>query len=90
MNRCERVRWYTFALGTEVDLHSPHWHGNTGILHGRRVDVIELMPASTRTVDMQPDASGTWMFHCHVNDHIAAGMTALYTVRGAGGPGCGG
>ncbi len=90
MNRCERVRWYTFALGTEVDLHSPHWHGNTGILHGRRVDVIELMPASTRTVDMQPDASGTWMFHCHVNDHIAAGMTALYTVRGAGGPSCGG
>ncbi len=90
MNRCERVRWYTFALGTEVDLHSPHWHGNTGILHGRRVDVIELMPASTRIVDMQPDAPGTWMFHCHVNDHITAGMMALYTVEGEGGPGCGG
>ena len=89
MNRCERVRWYTFALGTEVDLHTPHWHGNTGILYGRRVDVVELMPASGRVVDMQPDAAGTWMFHCHVNDHITAGMTALYTVNGEGGPGCG-
>jgi manganese oxidase len=88
MNRCERVRWYTFALGTEVDLHSPHWHANTGILYGRRVDVVELMPASGRVVDMQPDAPGIWMFHCHVNDHITAGMTALYTVRGEGGPGC--
>ena len=89
MNRCERVRWYTFALGTEVDLHSPHWHGNTGLLYGRRVDVIELMSASTRVVDMRPDAPGIWMFHCHVNDHITAGMTALYTVHGEGRPGCG-
>jgi manganese oxidase len=33
------------------------------------------------TADMVPDAVGTWMFHCHVNDHIIAGMTALYRVR---------
>ena len=25
----ERVRWYVMAQGTEVDLHTPHWHGNT-------------------------------------------------------------
>jgi hephaestin len=29
---------------------------------------------------MIPDNAGVWMFHCHVNDHIAAGMTALYRV----------
>jgi hephaestin len=32
------------------------------------------------TADMQPDDVGTWLFHCHVNDHIAAGMLSLYTV----------
>jgi len=23
---------------------------------------------------------GTWLFHCHVNDHIRAGMLTRYTV----------
>lgn len=30
---------------------------------------------------MQPDAIGTWLFHCHVNDHITAGMQSLYHVE---------
>ncbi|HZD00265.1 MAG TPA: multicopper oxidase domain-containing protein [Actinomycetes bacterium] len=29
---------------------------------------------------MQPDNPGTWLYHCHANDHIDAGMAALYTV----------
>jgi len=81
MGRGERLRWYLFALGTEVDLHTPHWHGNTGLAGGRRVDVVNLLPASAEVVDMSPDSAGVWLFHCHVNDHIAAGMTALYSVR---------
>jgi len=47
------------------------------------VDVIGLLPAMAEVIDIQPDAPGTWMFHCHVNDHITAGMTALYRVREA-------
>jgi len=80
MEQCQRTRWYLIALGTEVDLHTPHWHGNTGLMSGHRVDVVELLPASMKVVDMQADNAGVWMFHCHVNDHIRAGMTALYTV----------
>jgi len=30
---------------------------------------------------MKPDDAGTWLYHCHVNDHILAGMLALYKVR---------
>lgn len=29
-----------------------------------------------------PDAVGTWMFHCHVNEHLNAGMRTLYRVDG--------
>jgi FtsP/CotA-like multicopper oxidase with cupredoxin domain len=76
----ERVRWYVMALGTEVDLHTPHWHGNTALINGHRKDVAELLPATTLVADMVPDNAGIWMFHCHVNDHIAAGMTARYEV----------
>jgi manganese oxidase len=44
-------------------------------------DVVELMPASTGVVDMIPDNPGTWLFHCHVADHMMAGMYTTYTVR---------
>jgi len=77
----DRVRWHLIALGTEVDLHTPHWHGHTGLVNGRRTDVVELLPASMKTLNMQVDNPGTWMYHCHVNDHIAAGMTSLYHVK---------
>lgn len=76
----QRVRWYVMGMGTEVDLHTPHWHGNTVLVHGARQDVIELLPASLVTADMQPDDPGTWLYHCHVGDHILAGMLSLYTV----------
>ena len=33
-----------------------------------------------KVFDMVADNPGTWMYHCHVNDHIAAGMMAIYTV----------
>jgi FtsP/CotA-like multicopper oxidase with cupredoxin domain len=76
----ERVRWYLVALGSESDLHTPHWHGNVVVSEGHRTDVIELVPASMKVADMVPDDPGTWLFHCHVEDHMMAGMSALYEV----------
>jgi len=76
----DRTRWYLLSMGSEVDLHTPHWHGSTGLFQGRRVDVLELLPASMKVVDIVADNPGTWMFHCHVNDHIVAGMAGLYSV----------
>ncbi len=34
--------------------------------------------------DMVPDDPGTRLYHCHVNDHIHAGMMALFTVNPRG------
>lgn len=76
----DKVRWYQLALGTEVDMHTPHWHGNTLLSAGQRIDVVNLLPATHSTLDMQPDNPGTWMYHCHVNDHIEAGMMGHYVV----------
>jgi len=76
----ERVRFYMMAMGTEVDLHTPHFHGNTVIAMGMRTDVVNLLPASMVVADMVPDNPGTWLFHCHVNDHITAGMITRYQV----------
>jgi FtsP/CotA-like multicopper oxidase with cupredoxin domain len=80
MKQGEKVRWYLLGMGNEIDVHTPHWHGET-VTDGRRnTDVIELLPGSMATVDMLADNPGTWMFHCHVSDHMEAGMMAVYTV----------
>ena len=81
MRKEERVRWYIMGMGTEVDLHSPHWHGATLLHNGNRLDVTEVLPAATKTLTMKPDVQGSWMYHCHVNDHIGAGMMTTYTVE---------
>ena len=80
MRKGERVRWYVMDLGTETDLHTPHWHGNTVLMMGTRTDTLSLLPGSMVVADMVPDDVGTWLYHCHVGDHITAGMLALYKV----------
>lgn len=75
-----RVRWHLVALGNENDNHTVHWHGQTVLHFGRRTDVIELMPASMTSADMIPRSPGNWLFHCHVNDHMMAGMSARWQV----------
>jgi FtsP/CotA-like multicopper oxidase with cupredoxin domain len=42
--------------------------------------MVELLPMSMKVLDMYPDNTGTWLYHCHVNDHLTAGMLALFTV----------
>jgi FtsP/CotA-like multicopper oxidase with cupredoxin domain len=80
MKKGERVRWYLLAIGFGFNFHTPHWHGNTVLLNKQNTDVIALSPAQMVTVDMVPDNLGTWLYHCHVSDHMHGGMTALYKV----------
>lgn len=81
MKQNTHVRWYVAGMGGESDIHAPHWHGNTLLMNDMRTDMVELLPMSMKTLDMYPDNIGTWLFHCHVNDHIIGGMLALYTVE---------
>jgi FtsP/CotA-like multicopper oxidase with cupredoxin domain len=81
MRQGDRVRWYVVALGTETDWHTPHWHGETVKVEGTTyTDVIEVGPASMKVGDMVADNPGTWLLHCHVGDHMMAGMYATYTI----------
>lgn len=82
MKEGERVRWYLFGLGSESDLHTAHWHGARVIEDGRRrTDVVELLPASMKVADMVADNPGSWLFHCHVAEHMAEGMFARFTIH---------
>ncbi|KAL9655415.1 hypothetical protein ABK040_011256 [Willaertia magna] len=77
----EKIRWYVGALGN-FDFHPIHWHGNTGIEDNvRRVDTILIGPGMNRILDMEADNPGTWLWHCHIDNHMMDGMTAVYTVK---------
>ena len=76
----DKVRWYLIGLGTEVDMHTAHWHGQTVLNAGKRTDVVELLPGTMVTVDMTAKTSGNWLYHCHVADHITAGMNTRWRV----------
>ena len=80
MKKGERVRWYLFANSNDDDVHTPHWHGQTVVFNNMRTDMVHLEPMMMVQADMEPDNVGTWLFHCHVNDHIEGGMQALFTV----------
>lgn len=70
MTQGEKVRWHSAAMGSEGDMHNAHWHGSTFLLHGHRGDNVKMFPGSTLSLDFTPREAGTWLLHCHVNDHM--------------------
>ena len=85
MRKGDHVRWYIMTMGNGFNFHTPHWHGNLVNVRGQYMDVIPAIgPAQFVTADMIPDAVGTWMFHCHVDDHMKGGMQTMYRVLDAG------
>lgn len=47
-----------------------------------RADVFDLFPGTFQTVEMVAGTPGTWLLHCHVTDHIIAGMETTFTIEG--------
>uniref|UniRef100_A0A8C2F9T4 ferroxidase n=1 Tax=Cyprinus carpio TaxID=7962 RepID=A0A8C2F9T4_CYPCA len=79
----DKVYWYLMGMGNEVDIHTAHFHGHSfdyKVSGTHRADVFDLFPGTFQTVTMRPQYSGTWLLHCHVTDHIQAGMETTYTV----------
>jgi len=80
MKRNQHVRWYVLTLGDGFNFHTPHWHGNVVTVAGETTDVLNIGSAQMITADMVPDKAGIWMYHCHVSEHMAAGMMTQYEV----------
>ncbi|GAB0494957.1 hypothetical protein MMPV_006254 [Pyropia vietnamensis] len=78
-----KVLWHASALGISSAVHPLHFHGIVGVTAGgAHVDVLQLLPRVTTTLDMILDNPGTWLAHCHVNFHLATGMVFTFNVTG--------
>uniref|UniRef100_A0A8C7YK73 ferroxidase n=1 Tax=Oryzias sinensis TaxID=183150 RepID=A0A8C7YK73_9TELE len=84
MTQGQKVDWYLLGMGNEVDMHTVHFHAETFTYKTDRVhraDVFDLFPGTFQTVEMVAGNPGTWLLHCHVTDHIHAGMEATFTIQ---------
>ena len=76
----ETVQWDVIAMGDEF--HTFHVHGHKWRTEaGTPEDTRGLGPAESFRVRWKEDAPGTWLYHCHVETHMAQGMIGLYRVR---------
>jgi manganese oxidase len=76
----EVVQWNVIALGSEhhtFHVHGHRWRGADGV----PLDTRTIGPAESFRVRWREDAPGAWLYHCHVESHMAQGMIGLYRVR---------
>jgi FtsP/CotA-like multicopper oxidase with cupredoxin domain len=76
----ELIQWDVMAMGSEH--HSFHVHGHRWITPGGVPrDTETVGPAESFRIRWREDAPGTWLYHCHVEEHMALGMIGTYQVR---------
>jgi FtsP/CotA-like multicopper oxidase with cupredoxin domain len=76
----ETVQWDVMAMGSEF--HTFHVHGHRWRTDGGTPeDTRGLGPAESFRVRWREDAPGTWLYHCHVEEHMMQGMIGLYRVK---------
>ncbi|XP_035242447.1 hephaestin-like protein 1a [Anguilla anguilla] len=83
MTEGQKTNWYLLGMGNEVDIHTVHFHAQSFIYktdHSHRADVYDLFPGTFQTVELIAGNPGEWLLHCHVTDHIHAGMEATFTI----------
>jgi manganese oxidase len=73
------VQWDVMAMGS--DFHTFHVHGHRWLSPGKiPKDTQTVGPAESYRFRWREDAPGTWLYHCHVEDHMMRGMIGIYRV----------
>ena len=71
--------------------HPMHLHGHSfrvlrrngvAVPHSVWADTVALAPREVVEVALVADNPGDWMFHCHVADHMVAGLMGVLRVAG--------
>lgn len=85
-----RGRSYVLALHNDTAWHHPiHLHGHsfrvlsrngTTTRHREWQDTVLMAPRERVGIAFVADNPGDWMFHCHILEHLAAGMMGVIRV----------
>jgi FtsP/CotA-like multicopper oxidase with cupredoxin domain len=75
----QHVQWDVLGMGSEhhtFHVHGHRWRAPGGVPR----DTQTVGPAESFRIRWREDAPGTWLYHCHVEQHMAAGMIGTYVV----------
>jgi FtsP/CotA-like multicopper oxidase with cupredoxin domain len=72
------IQWDVMAMGSEH--HTFHVHGHRWTIGGTSLDTQNVGPAESFRIRWREEDPGTWLYHCHVESHMAAGMIGIYKV----------
>jgi len=73
------VQWDVMAMGS--DFHTFHVHGHRWRTPGGIYrDTQTIGPAESFRFRWREEDPGTWLYHCHVEDHMMRGMIGIYRV----------
>ena len=73
------VQWDVMAMGS--DHHTFHVHGHRWLTPGGiSRDTQTIGPAESFRFRWREQDPGTWLYHCHVEDHMMRGMIGIYRV----------
>jgi manganese oxidase len=72
------IQWDVMAMGSEH--HTFHVHGHRWEVGGTPRDTQTVGPAESFRIRWREQDPGTWLYHCHVESHMAAGMIGIYKV----------
>ena len=76
----ETVQWDVMGMGSEhhtFHVHGHRWRAPDGVPR----DTVNVGPAESFRVRWREKEPGTWLYHCHVEDHMATGMIGTFMVR---------
>jgi manganese oxidase len=73
------VQWDVMAMGS--DFHTFHVHGHRWVgADDVPRDTQTIGPAESYRFRWREEDPGTWLYHCHVEDHMVRGMIGIYRV----------
>jgi FtsP/CotA-like multicopper oxidase with cupredoxin domain len=76
----DTVQWDVLALGDET--HVFHVHGHRWRdPDGTSIDSKTISPSEAFSFRIKEDRPGTWLYHCHIEQHMMRGMIGIYRVR---------
>jgi len=73
------VQWDVMGMGSEhhtFHVHGHRWREAGGVFR----DTHTVGPAESFRFRWREREPGVWLYHCHVEQHMAAGMIGTYRV----------
>lgn len=76
----DKISWHLYGIGTDTDVHSAYFHGQTFTIDKHLRSIATLLPATFVTGIMTAVNPGTWLLNCMVTSNYDGGMYALFNV----------